>query len=49
MRKDSKIHGICVVKNEVDVIQYSLQEALKWADYILCMTMAAPMELGKPS
>jgi hypothetical protein len=30
----SKIHAICLVKNEVDVIQYALQQAIQWADFI---------------
>jgi len=29
-----KIHSICVVKNEVDIIEYCLREASKWSDYI---------------
>lgn len=29
-----KIHSICVVKNEVDIIEYSLEQASKWSDYI---------------
>ncbi len=29
-----KIHSICVVKNETDIIEYCLQEASKWSDYI---------------
>ncbi|TVP61468.1 MAG: glycosyl transferase family 2 [Nodularia sp. (in: Bacteria)] len=31
---DFRIHGICVVKNEADIIEYCLQEAVKWADFI---------------
>lgn len=26
-----------VVKNEVDIIEYTLEQALKWADYILVL------------
>lgn len=29
-----KIHSICVVKNEVDIIEYCLQKASEWSDYI---------------
>jgi hypothetical protein len=29
-----KIHSICTVKNEADVIGYCLHEALKWSDFI---------------
>ncbi len=29
-----KIYGICLVKNEADVIQQSLKAALRWCDYI---------------
>lgn len=32
--KDSKIHAICVVKNEVDIIGHCLAEASKWADHV---------------
>ena len=35
MGRDFKIHSICVVKNEGDVIGYSLKEALKWSDRII--------------
>jgi len=34
MSKDFKIHSICVVKNEADIVQYALQEASKWSDQI---------------
>ncbi len=30
----AKIHSICLVKNEVDIIEHCLQEASKWSDYI---------------
>ena len=29
-----KIFGICLIKNEADIIEYSLNEHSKWADYI---------------
>ena len=29
-----KIHSITVVKNEADIIQSTIKEALKWSDYI---------------
>lgn len=29
-----KIHSICLVKNEVDIIEYCLQQASHWSDYI---------------
>jgi glycosyltransferase involved in cell wall biosynthesis len=29
-----KIHSICVVKNEADIIGHCLEEASKWSDYI---------------
>jgi glycosyltransferase involved in cell wall biosynthesis len=29
-----KIHGICLVKNEADIIEYSLGEASRWCDFI---------------
>ena len=29
-----KIHGICLVKNEADIIEHTLTEALRWCDYI---------------
>ena len=29
-----KIHSICVVKNEADIVGYCLREALKWSDYV---------------
>jgi glycosyltransferase involved in cell wall biosynthesis len=32
--KEFKIHSICVVKNEVDIIGYCLEQALQWSDYI---------------
>ncbi len=34
MTQDFKIHSICVVKNEADIIGYCLSEASKWSDYI---------------
>lgn len=34
MNKEFKIHSICVVKNEVDIIGYCLEQALHWSDYI---------------
>ena len=34
MNKKIKIHSICVVKNEADIIEYCLLEASKWSDYI---------------
>ena len=33
-KQDFKIHSICVVKNEADIIEYCLEEASKWSDYI---------------
>ena len=30
----SKIHSILLVKNEADVIEYCLREALRWSDYV---------------
>ncbi|HEY9698674.1 MAG TPA: glycosyltransferase family 2 protein [Trichocoleus sp.] len=33
-KKDFKIHSICVVKNEVDIIGYCLEQASQWSDYI---------------
>ncbi len=34
-RKDNfKIHSICVVKNEGDIIEHCLQQAAQWSDYI---------------
>jgi glycosyltransferase involved in cell wall biosynthesis len=32
--KEFKIHSICVVKNEVDIIEYCLEQASIWSDYI---------------
>ena len=29
-----KIHAICLVKDEDDIIAYTLEKALVWADYI---------------
>lgn len=34
MKDRFKIHSICVVKNEADIIEYCLQQATKWSDYI---------------
>lgn len=34
MSSTFKIHSICVVKNEADIIEFCLQEASKWSDYI---------------
>lgn len=34
MRKDFRIHSMCLVKNEGDIIEYCLREALKWSDNI---------------
>ena len=34
MRDNFKIHSICVVKNEADIIEHCLTEAAKWSDYI---------------
>ncbi|AFY74468.1 Glycosyl transferase family 2 [Synechococcus sp. PCC 7502] len=31
---DFKIHSICLVKNEVDIIDYCLEQACQWSDYI---------------
>jgi glycosyltransferase involved in cell wall biosynthesis len=31
---DFRIHSICLVKNEADIIQACLRDALRWADYI---------------
>lgn len=32
--QDFKIHSICLVKNESDILKYALEEASKWSDYI---------------
>jgi len=29
-----KIHGICLLKNEADIIEYSLRENARWCDFI---------------
>jgi glycosyltransferase involved in cell wall biosynthesis len=29
-----KIHGICLLKNEADIVEYSLQENARWCDFI---------------
>ena len=29
-----KIHGICLLKNEADIVDYSLRENLRWCDFI---------------
>ncbi|MEO3707154.1 glycosyltransferase family 2 protein [Trichormus azollae] len=35
MQKESfKIHSICLVKNEVDIIGFCLEKACQWSDYI---------------
>ncbi|HFS2505900.1 TPA: glycosyltransferase family 2 protein, partial [Escherichia coli] len=34
---NNKIIACMVVKNEVDIIEYTLEQALKWADYILVL------------
>ena len=34
MEKSFKIHSICVVKNEADIIQHCLKKAAQWSDYI---------------
>lgn len=34
MKHDFKIHSICVVKNEADIIEHCLTEAAKWSDRI---------------
>lgn len=34
MQAVNQIHCICLIKNEIDIIEYSLREASKWADYI---------------
>jgi len=34
MKRNFKIHSICVVKNEEDVIEHCLREASRWSDYI---------------
>ncbi|BAY07248.1 glycosyltransferase family 2 protein [Calothrix sp. NIES-2098] len=34
MSNNFKIHSICVVKNEVDIIGYCLEQASKWSDRI---------------
>lgn len=33
-KKDFKIHSICLVKNEADIIEHCLTEASAWSDYI---------------
>ena len=35
MTSDFKIHAICVVKNEVDIIEACLRSAEQWADRII--------------
>ena len=35
MSSDFKIHAICVVKNEVDIIAACLRSAEQWADRII--------------
>ena len=35
MSSDFKIHAICVVKNEVDIIEACLRSAEQWADRII--------------
>ena len=32
-----KIHGLCLVKNEADVIAECLKAACSWCDHILCV------------
>lgn len=34
MANHFKIHCICLVKNEADIIEYSLKKACQWADFI---------------
>ena len=34
MKDDFKIHSICVVKNEADIIEHCLTEAARWSDRI---------------
>ena len=34
MRDSFKIHSICVVKNEADIIEHCLTQAAQWSDYI---------------
>ena len=34
LNSDFKIHSICLVKNEADIIEECLQEASKWSDHI---------------
>lgn len=29
-----KIHGMCLIKNEADILPYSLRESAKWCDFI---------------
>src|SRR5215469_2313613 len=31
---DVKIHGLCIVKNETDILEESLASALRWCDHI---------------
>lgn len=33
-QKDFKIHSICVVKNEADIIEECLKAASQWSDYV---------------
>ena len=35
MTRDFKIHSICVVKNEADIIKWCLEAALQWSDRII--------------
>lgn len=34
MENNFRIHSICVVKNEADIIEYCLEDAARWSDYI---------------
>ena len=29
-----KIHGLCLIKNEADIVEYSLRENARWCDFI---------------
>jgi hypothetical protein len=40
-----KIHAICVVKNEADIIEHTLRKAATWADRVLVFDAVSTDEL----
>ena len=42
-----RIHSICVVKNESDIIVQSLTAAAEWSDFIYVSTMGAQTGHGR--